>query len=101
MDFCRFQFFGSDCQKNKKHFSMSILPRTKRIRRTYQVKCSYQIGGALTGPSHKIDDIQPLSQMEQPERNERTFKMVLKLATHEEHSSYMLEDSGKVAGFQV
>ena len=35
-----------------------------RIRGVFQVKLSYQLGGALTCLVQKSDDVQPLDQME-------------------------------------
>ena len=35
-----------------------------RIRRTIQVRLSFQIDGFLTGPSQFLGDTQPMTQME-------------------------------------
>ena len=48
-----------------------------QIRGALQAELSYQIGGALTGPSQKWDDIQPLHRKEWP-----GLHMVLRIAVH-------------------
>ena len=76
MDFWRVQVFHLLNVRNH-NVSFPNSPRSTHARGIFQVKLSYQIGGALAGLLKKSDGIQPLQQTEW-----LGLEMVLRVAFH-------------------